>query len=429
MSGPKCSRADLDLRRQEELRRQIEAEMQERRKREEEQRRLERQQAMARVIGEAQKSVEIAKTAVEDLKKEDAAQYVADEIKKVESIYLQAEAALKSDTYDKGDFNIANQKAQEVVYEAEKVRGIIEVRKKEEELKREMERQKAEANSAIFAADKIGRHVSQLPHEKFLPGSLSKAQNIIEKAVQELNKEQFEQAKITAIEAEKQFLEIEEQIKKEQAIWIAKKNTAEKSLQEAKEIFNGLDMEFVDRWTKGNAKTIEGKIKEMEKQMAFSEDYKKEMEVFKEIENSVPSLVKNIESIKKLTDEIYAKEMKRKVIVKGFKTVLGEMGFNAGAHLENKEDPAGRVIIEANHPSGQHTEFSIDIDTKDIKMNLEDGVHGADCVAGVHKIISGLAEKGVNMTMTDWGHVDPKRIKKKGEAKDLPRKQSKTKTN
>jgi hypothetical protein len=59
-------------------------------------------------------------------------------------------------------------------------------------------------------------------------------------------------------------------------------------------------------------------------------------------------------------------------------------------------------------------------------MNLDDdettGTNvGADCVADVQSIIAGLAQAGIDMEMTDWGYADPERVKRGGDARQLPR--------
>lgn len=227
--------------------------------------------------------------------------------------------------------------------------------------------------------------------------------------------------------AERERRRREEEERRREALERAKKarNEAEQAVSEVKAAYESVDRDFVSKWTSGKMDEIPEKIKQLEVQLARKD--------FSEVPSAARKIQDEIESIKREADETYAKEKKRETIVDGILDALEDMDFAVGANLADEKNPLDSVIISANHPSGQEVQMEVDLNTEHIQMNLDDDETtgsrvGADCVATVSEIISRLEEKGIEMEMTDWGYADPERVKRAGDARQLPRQRERART-
>jgi hypothetical protein len=106
----------------------------------------------------------------------------------------------------------------------------------------------------------------------------------------------------------------------------------------------------------------------------------------------------------------HASEAAREVVVDALIDALDAMHFNVSARLEREGDLRSDVLIRAGHPSGQEVALDVQAD-RTVRMQLEDGVRGADCVADALGLVEALREAGVSLEMTDWGTADPDRVR------------------
>jgi hypothetical protein len=425
MSGPKCSKAALARQRQEELERKRREEERRRRIEEEERRHRERERAIQKAREGGRASIDDAQRQIKNAIAAGAQRYASSELQRAAELLDEAQSAFRRGDYGRGDFDIAVIHARTAAEEARKVQRITAARIEEERMRREMERKQAEAESTIVAANGIAAHIAELPHDKFAPGSLDEIKRTLQRAKRQLDESDFDSAKSTAERAMRELNELEEKVKRAFSDWQRRKQKAEHALQEAVEAFGSIDQDFTQKWARGMLDELPEQLRELERAI--------ESEKFDDVPDAAESLIRQIKTAVETADENYAKEQKRKVIVRGIRDALGDMGFRAGATLADKDDVTGSVIISANHPSQRKIKMDVDLDTQHIQMNLDDdettGTHiGADCVADVREIIERLAKQGINMEMTDWGYADPKRVEESGMARQLPREQPRART-
>lgn len=411
MSGPKCARVSLAD--EEALRRQLAAEAAWRYQQEQERQRQERERIVAAVRSQASQALEHARAEIARVRAAGAEQYASDGLDAAQAALQRGQQSFRRGDFDAGDLARAMTEAQAAAQEAQKVERIMAARREEERLRREMEQQQAEAAAALAAAKQMSEYMHGTPHARFAPGAYPAAVAPIAEAGKRFEAGDFKGARAAAEQASSALSQLEESVRQRYAAWRARRAAAEAALAGIREVYDSLDRDFTQRWTKARLDAVEVEIARLEAALA-NED-------FDVIPPAAPGIIERIDGIRGEADEAYARSKRRERIVNGITQALYDMGYEVGAYLEDENDPTGNAIVSANHPSGKRVAMDVGLDSDDVHLDLDDdpttGSHvGADCVADVHDLIERLQDQGINFEMTDWGYADPARVKNSASA-------------
>lgn len=441
MSGPKCGQAELNRRREAELRRQREREERIRRAREMQNRDQQRQRAAQRAESSVKSTVQQMQRALEQARSGIITQYAASELREWERVcqgaqqeFNRVEAALRragqqfgaataawrsnqeyynAGHFDQVDFTSARQRVEAALQEGRRIGEMASARREEERLRRELERQQAEARAAVVQAQAVRNQLNILPHAALAPSAADQIDRQIARANQQIQRQNFVAATQTARQARQQCQARVNEVQKAFAAWQTRFENARVSVEQAQQAMSALDREFIETWAQGALNGPQAQLRAIERALTRAQTPTLDATVYTRIERQSREVQTAIEAAQSKANENYANEMRRETIVDAIMDVLEDLDFNVGADLSDEGNRLSDVVITAGHPSGQEVAMRVDID-RQVNMNLEDGVKGADCVADVYNLIEGLQASGIELEMTDWGYADPDRIKQGG---------------
>jgi hypothetical protein len=441
MSGPKRGHTSLSAARAEELRQQQERERRVRDAAAAHQRDVRSVEAARTEDARVQAAIGAARDAVEAARGNGAGQFASRELDAVsthlERVVREAatrrkgieelEAALAASSAawaanperyapinaGKVDFATLVREAQGAAREAKRAGSEAEARKQAERMRQQMEAQRAEAVAMLGRGAAAYQLLDALPHGALAPGEAAAVQKLLDEAQQELAKDRYPAASKSASAAITRADACRERVDQALQRWEQAYDGVRAALETGRSALDAIDRNFVRRWASAELEDAERALRAVEKDVEVAATPTADLAPYGALEGRVQELLPLITSATEQAAARYAEEAHRKEIVEAIVGTLQRMDFNAGARLADDTNPLGDVLITAGHPGGQHITMQVDLD-RTVRMNLNDGIAGVDCVADVHNIIDALQGVGVTLDMTDWGTADPDRFKKGG---------------
>jgi len=443
MSGPKCGRAELNRQRQEALRLQREREQRIRHAREAHRRDETRQKGLQGAMQRAESVLQHAQDLMGSLQTA-ISQYAAKEYQDWQQLYntakrsseqtgqklelaqeqfAQATKAWQANdesyegaVFDTVDFSGAMRASEAALQDARRIARLVEARRAEATLAQERDQKQSDAQIALLHAHELQSQLQELSQGLVLSDLLQTVGQEIIVAENLLMSGQFEQALQHAQQVElKETMRLRE-LETALLSWQEYYNTTRHIVEDVQQLAQALDQEFIRKWAAGKLDSPLADLINLEKSLTSAEQPTTQPQIFDELTARAGAIKTALLDAQAIAEERRGEEMSRREVVKALDKALSDMNFNVGLKLEDVNNPLSDVLIDARHGSGQEMKFSVD-HTRQINMNLEDGVRGIDCVADVYQLIQSLEKEGVELQMTDWGHAKPDRVQAMGVSK------------
>lgn len=198
---------------------------------------------------------------------------------------------------------------------------------------------------------------------------------------------------------EKLERERKEREEAERARLAALKRKADTKIAALANTLEAADAKFLDHWT-GNAFAALTKDLAALKKTADKNPEQADADADK--------LTQRLQALRPQADAAYGRDQTRKEVVGTLRTLLTASGYSFSANLSDRANPLSDVVIQAQHSSSKQVGLQMDLEMKNVRMNLDDdrltrSRNGADCAKDLETLITALAKNGIKMKRTDTG--------------------------